>query len=232
VRDDIVDFISKIVQKADINKQELLGVIGIGKSRYYNWVERIGKPNNHNGKIPKSHWVTPEEIEKIISYCKDKIEQGYRRLTYIMIDEDIVAVSPSTTYRILKEAGLMNRWQRRKTLKGNGFKQPLKPHEHWHIDISYINVLGTMFFLISILDGASRYIINHELRANMQEYDVELVLERAKEKYPNAKPRIISDNGGQFKSREFKEYIRTSGYTYVRTSVRRYRSVAVICSKR
>ena len=176
-------------------------------------------PNNHNGKIPKSHWLLPDEREKIISYCKYKVEEGYRRLTYMMLDEDIVAVSPSTTYRVLKRAGLLNRWQRRKTLKGKGFKQPLKPHEHWHIDISYINILGTMFFLICILDGASRYIIHHELRTNMTEYDVELTLQRAKEKYPAARPRIISDNGSQFISREFKEFIRLSGFTHVRTSV-------------
>jgi len=52
----------------------------------------------------------------------------------------------------------------------------------------------------------------------MREADVEVILERAKEKYPEAKPRIISDNGPQFIARDFKEFIRLSGMTHVRTS--------------
>jgi putative transposase len=52
----------------------------------------------------------------------------------------------------------------------------------------------------------------------MREADVEVILERAKEKYPEAKPRIISDNGPQFIARDFKEFIRISGMTHVRTS--------------
>ena len=52
----------------------------------------------------------------------------------------------------------------------------------------------------------------------MKEADIEMILERAKEKYPEAKPRIISDNGPQFIARDFKEFIRISGMTHVRTS--------------
>ena len=52
----------------------------------------------------------------------------------------------------------------------------------------------------------------------MREADVEVILERAKERYPEAKPRIISDNGPQFIARDFKEFIRISGMTHVRTS--------------
>jgi len=161
----------------------------------------------------------PEEKKKIIAYCSDKREDGYRRLTYMMLDEDIVAVSPSTTYRVLKSAGLLSRWKVSKSKKGNGFKQPIKPHEHWHVDISYVNILGTLFFLICVLDGASRYILHHELRTQMTERDVQLTIELAKEKYPLARPRIISDNGSQFISKDFKEFIRQSGFYHVRTSV-------------
>ena len=52
----------------------------------------------------------------------------------------------------------------------------------------------------------------------MTESDVELVMQRAKEKYPAARPRIISDNGPQFIAKDFKEFIRVSGMTHVRTS--------------
>ena len=96
--------------------------------------------------------------------------------------------------------------------------QPLALHEHWHVDISYLNIKGTFYYLCSDLDGYSRYIVHHEIRESMRETDVEMVLQRAKEKYPLARPRIISDNGPQFMAKDFKEFIRVSGMTHVRTS--------------
>ncbi len=219
MRDNIIEFTELLSLKSNYSKGDILQLLSLSKSRYYDWIKRQGQPNRHNGRIAKSHWLLPEERAAILSYCKDKTDEGYRRLTYMMLDADIVAVSPSTTYRVLKEADFLRRWNTKASKKGNGFKQPVKPHEHWHIDISYINILGTIYFLISILDGASRYIIHHELRRNMTEYDVQLTIERAKEKYPEACPRIISDNGSQFISKDFKEFIRYSGFTHVRTSV-------------
>ena len=68
--------------------------------------------------------------------------------------------------------------------KGNGFKHPLKAHQHWHVDISYINAGGTFFYLITVLDGYSRYIVHHELRESMTELDVEIVCQAALEKHP------------------------------------------------
>jgi putative transposase len=136
----------------------------------------------------------------------------------MMLDRDIVAVSPSTTWRVLSKAQLLNKWNNKKSLKGTGFIQPLKPHEHWHVDVSYINIHGTFYYLCSFLDGCSRYIVHWEIREQMTERDVETILQRAKEKFPKARPRIISDNGPQFVAKDFKEFIRLSGMTHVRTS--------------
>jgi transposase InsO family protein len=138
-----------------------------------------------------------------------------------MLDENIVAVSPSTTYRHLRLAGLTSRWNTSSSKpKKKGFTQPTAPHQHWHIDISYVNFRGTFLFLICVLDGYSRFIVNHGLRMNMEEYDVQLVLQEGLEKYPNERPRIISDNGSQFISKDFKSFIKDCGLTHVRTSVR------------
>ena len=136
----------------------------------------------------------------------------------MMLDHSIVAVSPSSTYRVLSSAGLLQNWNTKKSKKGTGFKQPLAVHEHWHIDVSYINICGTFYYLCSVLDGCSRYIIHWELRESMTERDIEIILQRARELFPGKKPRIISDNGPQFVSKDFKEFIRVSGMTHVRTS--------------
>ena len=74
----------------------------------------------------------------------------------MMLDEDVVAISPSSVYRVLRCAGLMDRWNGKTSKKGTGFVQPLQPHDHWHIDISYLNLAGTFYDMCSILDGQSR----------------------------------------------------------------------------
>jgi transposase InsO family protein len=102
--------------------------------------------------------------------------------------------------------------------KGTGFKQPLKAHEHWHIDVSFLNIAGTFYSLCSILDGYSRYVVHWEIRETMEEAHVETILQRAREIFPDARPRIISDNGPQFVAKDFKEFIRIAGMTHVRTS--------------
>jgi transposase InsO family protein len=136
----------------------------------------------------------------------------------MMLDADIVAVSPSSVWRVLSQAGLLSKWKGQPSKKGTGFEQPLAAHQHWHIDISYLNISGTFYYLGSILDGYSRYIVQWDLREKMTEADIEIILQAAKEKYPEARPRIISDNGPQFIAKDFKEFIRISGMTHVRTS--------------
>ncbi len=136
----------------------------------------------------------------------------------MMLDQDIVAVSPASTWRVLHRAGLVGRGKFSPSKKGTGFHHPSAPHHHWHIDISYINIHGTFYYLCSVLDGYSRFIVYWEIRESMTEADVEIILQRARELFPDAKPRVISDNGSQFIARDFKEFIRIAGMTHVRIS--------------
>jgi len=227
IRDSVTKQITYLSERSGIPVTRLLPIIGLKKVKYYRWVLRTGSPNRHNGQIPKTHWLTPVEIEKIGNYAKEHysfndyfLKDGYRRIAYKMIDLDIVAASPSSVYRILKKAGLLNKWNTNKrNMKGSGFKQPDGPHKHWHTDIKYLNFNGSFLFLISVIDGYSRYVLHHEVRAAMSAYDVQLTAQRAKDKYPLAKPRIISDNGAQFISKEFKQFIKDIEGTHVTISV-------------
>jgi transposase InsO family protein len=192
--------------------------LGLGRSKYYDWSARYGKANEHNKDVPRDHWLHSWEKEKILDFYRQYPLEGYRRLTYMMLDRGVVAVSASSTYRVLKDAGLLDNWKRKESKKGTGFVQPLKPHEHWHVDITYLNLGGTFYYLCCVLDGYSRAIVHWEIAAAMKESDVEIVLQKGREKYPGAAPRIISDNGPQFIAKDFKEYIRLTGMTHVRTS--------------
>jgi transposase InsO family protein len=214
-----VDYVRYWSDRAELKKQTLIRWIGISRSKFYDWRKRYGKVNEHNRWVPRDFWLADWEKQAIVNYFLDHPGQGYRRLTYMMLDADIVAVSPTTTYRVLCRAGLLRRWnQSHKSSKGTGFQQPLKPHEHWHTDISYINVAGTFYYLCSVLDGYSRSIVHWEIRESMTEADIEIVLQRAAEAFPDVHPRVISDNGPAFIARDFKQFIRISGMTHVRTS--------------
>ena len=190
----------------------------MGTSKFHDWKHRYGKVNEHNGKIPRDWWLDDWEKRAILDYHDLHPLEGYRRLTFMMLDDDVVAVSPASVYRVLKQAGRLDHRRFSPSKKGTGFVQPLLPHEHWHVDVSYINVSGTFYYLTSVLDGCSRYIVHWEIRESMTERDIETIVQRALERHPGEKPRIISDNGPQFIARDFKEFIRLTGVTHVRTS--------------
>jgi transposase InsO family protein len=181
-------------------------------------MRRFGQVNQHNASIPRDHWITDDEKEQILVFTRLHPLEGYRRLAFMMLDADVVACSPSTVYRVLKNADMLAGSSPTATKKGTGFVQPLLPHEHWHVDISYLNIGGTFYFLCSVLDGYSRFIVHWEIREKMEEQDVEIILQRAREAFPGVTPRIISDNGPQFIANEFKEFVRQSSMTHVKTS--------------
>jgi transposase InsO family protein len=214
----VVDYVKHWTQRTELPKTRLIGWLGVGTSKFYTWQDRYGQANEHNGRVPRDFWLEEWEKRAILDFHDRHSLEGYRRLAFMMLDDDVVAVSPSTVYRTLKTAGRLDHRQFSPSKKGTGFVQPLTAHDHWHVDISYLNVAGTFYFLISLLDGFSRYLVHWEIREKMEESDVETVVQRALEKYPGQKPRIISDNGPQFIAKDFKQFVRLMGLTHVRTS--------------
>ena len=191
VRDQVVDFVRRWSEKTEIGVGRFPPWLGVTASKFYDWRQRYGRVNEHNGWIPRDFWLEAWEKEAIIDFHQK---------------------NP------LQQAGLLSRWKSKPSRKGTGFEQPPQPHQHWHIDVSYINVSGTFYYLCSVLEGYSRFLVHWDLRESMREADIEIIRERAKQNYPEAKPRIISDNGPQFIARDFKEFIRISGMTHVRIS--------------
>lgn len=219
-------FCDHIAEESSFKKAQVIQMLGVNRSKYYDWLARYGIENFHNGRIPKSHWTTPEEKQAVIDFARKHIatnsyylKDGYRRIAYMGIDENAFAVAPTTVYRILKKAGLLNRWHgNRSSSKGLGYVQPTAPHQEWHTDIKYVNYHGTFLFFIGVMDGYSRYILHHEIRTNMTEFDVEVTIQKAHEKYPVAKPKLISDNGSQYVSKDFQQFLKIVGLQHIKTS--------------
>jgi putative transposase len=163
--------------------------------------------NEHNALVPRDWWLEDWEKKAILDFHVEHPLEGYRRLAFMMLDSDVVAVSPSSVYRVLRDAGLIKAHNSKLSLKGKGFVQPLRPHEHWHVDVTYINVAGTFFYLCSLLDGCSRFLVHWEIRESMTEAEVQTIIQRARERFAGERPRIISDNGPQFIAKDFKEFM-------------------------
>jgi len=121
VRDEVVDYMRYWSDKTSIKATKMIRWIKISRSKYYDWLNRYGKVNDHNAWIPRDFWLTDHERQAIVNYYHDNPLEGYRRLCYM------------------------------------------------------------------ILDGFSRYIVHWEIREAMKESDVEIILQRAREKFPDAK---------------------------------------------
>ena len=213
-----MDFVNRWREETGLPTARFISWLDIGRSKFVSWRDRYGKVNEHNAWVPRDHWLEDWEQQRIIDYWMENPLEGYRRLSIMMLDKDVVAVSPSSVYRVLSAAGLLQRWNPKPSKKGRGFEQPTRPHEHWHIDIAHLNLGGTHYFLCSIIDGYSRYIVHWDIRSSMKSADVELTVQRAREKFPGVTPRIISDNGPQFVARDFAAFLREAQMTHVRTS--------------
>lgn len=214
----MIDFVNRWSGKTELPATRFVSWLGISSSKFYDWRGRYGKVNEHNAWVPRDHWLEGWEKKAILDFEQQYPLEGYRRLAFMMLDADVAAVSPSSVYRVLKAAGRIGPFNGQPSRKGSGFQQPLFPHQHWHVDISYINICGTFYYLCSLLDGCSRSIVHFEIHPSMTEAQVEVVLQRAREKFPDARPRIISDNGPQFIAKDFKQFIRICGMTHVKTS--------------
>jgi putative transposase len=214
----VIDFVALWSKKTEQPESRFIPWLGIARGKYFQWKNRYGKANEHNGLVPRDHWLERWEKDAIIDFHSQYPLEGYRRLAFMMLDRDVVAVSPSSVYRVLRSAGLLDRWNRKASSKGKGFCQPDGAHKHWHIDISYLNLLGTFYYLCTVLDGYSRYVVHWQIKESMKEADVELIVQRALERFPEEHPRMISDNGPQFIAKDFKVFIRLCGMTHVRTS--------------
>ena len=81
----------------------------------------------------------------------------------MMLDANVVACSAATVSRVLSDAGLLRRNLQRFST-GTGFQQPLLAHDHWHIEISCLDIAGTFYFMATILDGFSRSIVHWDIR--------------------------------------------------------------------
>ena len=148
------------------------------------------------------------EIKAVINYALDHPKEGYHRLCWMMVDKNVAFLSASSIYRILSARDLLCRWKKSSKSGGKYDFKPTAPHQQWHTDLMYLWVSGRWYFFIGVLDSFSRYIVHWELLEIASAAAVRAVIQTALRKYPDKKPRLVTDNGVQFTAKEFRELVK------------------------
>jgi transposase InsO family protein len=221
-KSDILSFIDHLKEMTGASTSKLVKDLGLNKATFYNWLKRreAFRLEDHKpvGRNPKA--LLPWERQAIIDYYlkQDDHYKGYARLCYEMIDADVVYSSPSTVYRVLSKAGLLMRWAPARKL-GDPPAKPDAPNQKWHTDLMQINIGGRIYYYQGVIDAYSRYIISYDIHTEGTALNTSLVLQSAFDKSPRGiKPFIVSDNGPEFISKEFREVIRQNNGVRMRIS--------------
>ena len=212
-----MDFVRRWSEKTEISAGRFIEWLGIRASKFYDWRDRYGQVNEHNSWVPRDFWLEQWEKQAIVDFHLNNPLEGYRRLTFMMLDQDVVAVSPSSVWRVLGQAGLSSDG-RASVQERDGVRAAVTGA--WALAHRYFlhQYQRDVLLFVQRVGRLQPFLVHWDLRESMTEADIEIILERAKERYPEARPRIISDNGPQFLAKDFKEFIRISGMTHVRTS--------------
>jgi len=208
--------------RSDQKMTWVLSHLGLAENTYYRWrrMEASGNLEDAYCKVPNLDATLNWEIEATVKYALENPKEGYRRLSYMMIDDDVVCLTPSTVYRILSERDLLHRYKRSEKSPGRYDFKPEKPHQQWHIDIMYLWVSHRWYFFVGVLDAYSRYIVHWDLLETASSADIRAVIESALRIYPGVRPRIVTDNGPQFKSKDFRVLLKEFSLLDIKCRIR------------
>ena len=120
VRDQIVDFVRRWSDKTEIHAGRFIQWLGIAPSKFYSWRRRYGSLNEHNGWVPRDFWLEEWEKQAILDFYRQHPLEGYRRLTFMMLDADIVAVSPSSVWAGVEPGGAAAQVERQNVAERDG----------------------------------------------------------------------------------------------------------------
>jgi putative transposase len=205
---EVLSTVQKTRERSGWTVERILKALEVPRSVYYDWVGRGGRLEDR--KAPGFLLDKPleEEVAAVVAYALEHTREGYRRLTWMMVDEDVAYLSPATVYRLLSEKDLLCRWKPKGSGSGQKPKAPQRPHERWHTDLMYLWVQGRWYFLVTVLDAYSRYLVHWNLLMTMHAEEVTDVVHAALEKYPQEHPQVVHDQGSQFTGKEFKQLVR------------------------
>ena len=219
--------IIQLVEDSELGVNRTLHELGIPKRTFYNWYDKYTK-EGYDGLASKrrtanSQWNRiPDQIRnEVVELALEVPELSPRELAHRMIDQKEYFISESSVYRILKSRGLITSPAYIVMRAADEFKdKTTRVNQMWQTDFTYFKIVGWgWYYLSTIIDDYSRYIVHWEFCSNMKTEDVTRTLDSALEKAGLNKknsPKLLSDNGSCYISSELAEYIEDNGMSHVR----------------
>jgi putative transposase len=219
-----------LVEHSNLSVKQTLEELDVPRSTFYRWYRqyqedgpvglRDQKPN------PRQFWNRiPEQVkQQVVDLALQQPEKSSRQLAWHFVDKKSYFISESSVYRILKGFDLVQSPVFEMVSAKDKFEKPTKRvHELWQTDFTYFKVIDWgWYYLSTILDDYSRYIIAWKLAPTMGASDVEDTLELALEKSGLEKarvrhrPRLLSDNGPAYLSKELKRFLKRKDIEHIR----------------
>ena len=207
-----------LVERSELGVNRTLKQLGIPKTTFYKWytvyTEKglAGLENKNPGSRRQWNSIPQEEKNLVVSVALEFTDLSPRELSCKLSDERKVFISESSVYRILKANGLITSPAHILLAAGNEFeKKTMFVHEMWQTDFTYFKILGWgWYYLSTILDDYSRYIVHWQLCETMKAEDVRTSIHHAVKKArlgKGQKPVLLSDNGSCYVSDELKSYL-------------------------
>lgn len=217
--------IIRLVDRSELGVNKTLRQLGIHKSTFYNWYKAYLEKGS-SGLAPRrksrQQWnsIPEEQRQLVVEVALDHPTLSPRELAVKLTDEQRIFISESSVYRILKAKGLVTTPAHILLSASNEFKdKPCFVHQMWQTDFTYFKVLGWgWYYLSTILDDYSRFIVHWELCKTMRAEDVQRTIEAAMLKanlQPYQRPKLLSDNGACYVASELKQYLKGIGVKQV-----------------
>lgn len=218
-----------LVEQSSVSVKATLSELGVNRSTFYEWYKRYLN-NGFDGLADQpyrrtSGWnqLPPTQKSHIVELALERPDLSSRELACYIVDNEHWFVSESTVYRILKSHGLITTPAYRLMEAADHFYNPTTaPNQLWQTDFTYFKIKHWgWYYLSTVLDDYSRYILAWELCPGMQAVDVERTVQsalQASSLKSGQRPRILSDNGSAYVSRYLKEYLKGEGINHVRSA--------------
>lgn len=214
--------IINLIEGSDLSANRTLKELGIHKRTYYNWYHRYleagpdGLASKARGRKQVWNKIPPEQRNQVIDEALENELLSSRELAYHIIDKHKWYVSESSVFRILKAAGLITAPAHIVLSAANEYEKKTKRiNEMWQTDFTYFKIIGWgWYYLSTVLDDYSRYIISWDLRTNMSSEDVKPSVNKAMQFAGLSKenaPKLLSDNGKCYISHDLKSFLKDKG---------------------
>lgn len=219
--------IIRLVEQSDLGVIRTLRELKVNKTTFYKWYNSYLE-NGFEGLARKSSkrsgtWnkINEQDRDKVVEIALEKPELSSREVAWHITDNYNYYISESSVYRILKANGLITVPSFRVMSASDSFHDKTTAiNQMWQTDFTYFKIFGWgWYYLSTILDDYSRYIVTWKLCSTMKAIDVKDTLDKAISESgvsDMAMPRLLSDNGSCYISHELADYIQESKMEHVR----------------